>query len=795
MINSINVLFITQSPDTAGQVIGCIRFRGRAVRPKQAGNRRDLERLLQSYRFDVVLLVDNDLDLALEDVTRALQQSGRQTPIIVLTDRPEAQRLEDIDAGAFSAVGSQCHDMAAAMTLKAVDHLQRTRELHHLRTLLREADRRYLLMLDASRYPIACFHRGAAIYANEAWRERFEISLTESLDAIALQDLVVPEQREILNQLLDAREGEPEALETCETLAMRTRRGHSFEADIVLTGTIIDGNPCIVVHLGTADAGAVLEPPPGAQRIHSQARPPPPEIGVDTGEDPLETVPILARRASPVNEPDPEASPVPTPTQTSTPERQPASVQETPPPADRTPEAAPDSPYPAREETLAETLDEQASAFPWPADAGTGTGAASTVEPKPPRHAELIGHDRFLRILEERMVAASRSEQPLAVAVLLPDGDGQAATGTDADTIAERLAELFPPPATLAKLDAGEYAILVPETRRPALESRLDALMGADSEGTFDLDTVALSCGVALADDSGPEASQLLQRARQALAESRDAGGGRYRFHVPAAARETRPEADAIWKSRIHDAMGNDRLRLLFQPIVSLHGTQIPRYSVFVRLKGPGGETYEPADFMPAAERTGVAAPLDRWIIRHALATLASHLQRDSRIAFFVKLSQGSLDGEPVVEWLRRFLDRYRVPAGNVVVEFKEATVLTQLEMAMATARGLRELGVGLCLGDFGNGLDPFRILQRIDAGFIKLDGAYVQNLAENDASQNTVRDFTETAHADGRQVIVPFVEDAATLTVLFGLGANLVQGHFVQPPSEDLDFDFVQGF
>ena len=89
----------------AGRVIGRIRFRGRAVRAKQAGNLRDIERLLQNYRFEAILLVDRDLEIALSDLNEVLYRRGRMTPIIVMTDRSEKDRAGVLDTGAFAAVG------------------------------------------------------------------------------------------------------------------------------------------------------------------------------------------------------------------------------------------------------------------------------------------------------------------------------------------------------------------------------------------------------------------------------------------------------------------------------------------------------------------------------------------------------------------------------------------------------------------------------------------------------------------------------------------------------------------
>lgn len=757
MINSINLLFITRHPDLADQVIGRIRQRGNAVRPKQAGNVRDLNRLLQSHRFDALVLMDADLEIGLDDLNESLHRSGRQTPAVVITTRGDPQRLQDLDNGAFAVVDSQYPDLAAAMILKAVEHLGKNRELNHLRTLLREADRRYLLMLDTSRNPIACFYQGVATYANDTWRDCFELDLTESLDRVILQELVVPEQQEDLLRLLSIRQSQPENMETCETLTLRTQRGRTFDADLLLAGAIIDGNPCTVVHLSLEDNGLLLDAP-----SRTTAR-----LGVDP--------------AAPRTAPRPSASP-PSGTQPSAPQPS-ASAQAAPYRSDPAP-ARPAPPPPAA-----------------PAPASPPPPAAPPPEPAPRARPQFLNAHDFLEAVKDRLLESARSERPFGLLVLALD----AADPSDvrlADRVHDEIGLLlrghFPAPAAVALLEGGHYGVVLADIARETLEQQLNALL-ADTHGrSIDLGqssiSGSLSCGAMLADDSGPMAEDLIKLAQQAMAEARAAGGNRFGFPALPGARHGNAEADALWKSRIEDAIRNDRLRLLYQPVVSLHGADIPCYTVYVRLEGADGEAYEPTDFLPAAEREGVAAPLDRWIIQHALVVLAKECQRDPRTVFFVKLSQGSLGAEPVAAWLQPVLERHHVPPANLVVEFKEASILTELDHAIQTAQGLKDLGVGLCIADFGNGLDPFQLFEHIDAGYIRLDGAYVETLARDASTQTAVQEFTHTAHASQRQVIVPFVEDASTLTVLFGMEVNLVQGYFVHPPSEQPDYNFAEG-
>lgn len=186
-----------------------------------------------------------------------------------------------------------------------------------------------------------------------------------------------------------------------------------------------------------------------------------------------------------------------------------------------------------------------------------------------------------------------------------------------------------------------------------------------------------------------------------------------------------------------------------------------------------------------------MAPAVDRWIVKTALGELAECLKSAPKTQFFLKLGTGSLGDPTVVNWLNDDLRALRIPADNVVVELKEPTVVTNLKPAMNVSRGLAEMHSHLCVDDFGNGLNPFQLLQHLAADHIKLDPSFVEGLAEDEENQEAIREYVDTAHAKGKQVIVPHVEDASVLAVLYGLNVNLVQGYFIQSPLATPTFDF----
>ncbi|WP_018869985.1 GGDEF domain-containing phosphodiesterase [Thioalkalivibrio sp. ALgr3] len=685
MIESIRVLFVTANPNLAEQVISSIRSRGCAVRPEQVDDGEGLTAALRETRFDVVVFTEPGLNLARSDVDAALQASGRRTPLVLMTERPEEERLPDYEAGVFAVVDHQLVELTAILTLRAADSLHLRQQIKRMENSLQESERRSQLLLDNSRDAIAYIHDGMHVYANASWRERFGVDDPDDIEGLPLMDLVAPDSRDDLKRFLRSyQEGSEEAM--AQRFQLRTMDGEAFEAELHLSSTTVEGEAATQVQLSS-------------------------------GED----------------------------------------------------------------KELAQKIDYLSQR-----DLVTG----------------LYNRQYFQDAIETTRTRAAETEKPFALLTVAVDhfpeiraNAGMSGADLMLADVGQIIESHFPETAVVARLEAERFGVLLPEAQQAAAEERLDALQEAINSRVFEVGTLSthgsVSAGGVIADETAPDTEELLAQTDRALEDAVKAGGGTHRFYRPAEGELTQAQLDQQWKNRILEALEENRLELRYQPVVNLHGADRPRYSVFVRLLDPDGTVHEPVEFLPSAERTEVATRIDRWILRHALAVLARQLKKDSRTQFFLKLTNGSLGDPSVLTWLNDDLHALRIPADNVVVELKEPTIVTHLKPAMNVGRGLKEMHGHLCVDDFGNGLKPFQLLQHLDADHIKLDASFVKNLAESEENQETIREYTEAAHAKGKQVIVPHIEDASALAVLYGLNVNLVQGFFLQAPMPEPDFDF----
>jgi EAL domain-containing protein (putative c-di-GMP-specific phosphodiesterase class I) len=161
------------------------------------------------------------------------------------------------------------------------------------------------------------------------------------------------------------------------------------------------------------------------------------------------------------------------------------------------------------------------------------------------------------------------------------------------------------------------------------------------------------------------------------------------------------------------------------------------------------------------------------------------------KTVFFIKLSALSLNDPEFVIWLERSLAASGVNPRQLVFEFVETDVSMALRSAGIMFEQLHRLGCATALEHFGATLNALQLLDHVPVDYIKLDAAFVHDLVRNPANRDSVRDILQRASRSGVMVIAGFVEDAASLAMLWQCGVHFIQGNFLQEPEAVLDYDF----
>ncbi len=351
----------------------------------------------------------------------------------------------------------------------------------------------------------------------------------------------------------------------------------------------------------------------------------------------------------------------------------------------------------------------------------------------------------------------------------------------------------------LARLGPDEFAVLLPDyTERPGADAAA-TISGEFEEISMAHDGKPLTCrcaaGVAVIDASINGVEQVLALAYQARAAELQSAA-----EAPPVVVEAVPDRPSATVHRIdrgtpipkaiENALRNDGLRLLYQPIVNLHGNPSENYEVLVRLATGSTELMTAGEFMPTAEQAGLSGDIDRQVVRRALESLRNLRTAHRRATLFVNLSRAAvLDVElPII--ILEALRETGVKGGSLVFEINEMVLAEETQKSLGFMAALRKLGCRFAADDFGRRLGKPPLPQSLD--YLKIDNTLVHALIEKVGGAAVVQQLIEDAGKENRRVIIKNVEDAASLAVLWNYGIEYVQGNYFQLPDMDLNYNFA---
>jgi len=300
--------------------------------------------------------------------------------------------------------------------------------------------------------------------------------------------------------------------------------------------------------------------------------------------------------------------------------------------------------------------------------------------------------------------------------------------------------------------------------------------------------------GITLIDSDSPEYNDILARSRKAVTSATIKGSGQIHTYVPKKGELTRLEVNAKFKEQLTGALKDDDFLLHYQPIVSLHGDTDERYEVFVRMHTKDDDQIVmPQDFLPAAERIGMAIAIDRWVLYKTIQEYGLRKKAGKDTRFFIKLSAPSIKDKTLIDWLSYQIKDKKIPANTLNFTVKESVALTNLKSVKDLSHNLKKLHCGFILDDFGTGTNPFQLLKHIHTDYIRIDRNFMDNLADNPHNQDIIRALTEQATKLDKLTIAQHVPDAASLSILWGMGVNFIQGYFLQEPLPEMEYDFTE--
>jgi diguanylate cyclase (GGDEF)-like protein len=296
---------------------------------------------------------------------------------------------------------------------------------------------------------------------------------------------------------------------------------------------------------------------------------------------------------------------------------------------------------------------------------------------------------------------------------------------------------------------------------------------------------VSASIGVVPIDDSDKPLEQIMSTADTACYMAKQAGRNR----VHAASHGDREivnfRSEVEIASRIRESLQHNRFELHGQVIVP---TRAPRHTtqhieILVRMTDGHGGLVPPGDFIPAAERYNLMPAIDRWVVEHAISWLADQAWKLDVPTLMINLSGQSLCDDKFLRFVLAAVRETRVPADKICFEITETAVVSNLVRAREFIDRLKQLGCSFALDDFGSGFSSFSYLKNLPVDYLKIDGAFVKDIAENPIDLAIVRAINEIGQVLSKKTIAEFVENNCTLETLRTIGVDYAQGYGISRP------------
>ncbi|NMY39426.1 MULTISPECIES: phosphodiesterase DibA [unclassified Pseudomonas] len=422
-----------------------------------------------------------------------------------------------------------------------------------------------------------------------------------------------------------------------------------------------------------------------------------------------------------------------------------------------------------------------------------------------------LAHHDPLTDLPNRLLFTDRAEQALAYAQrhksgcallmidldhfkIINDSMGHNVGDLLLKAVGERLTAVFGKGFTVARLGGDEFAVLVETCTQVAQAAGFAQQVLEVMKGAFIIEThqlfISASVGISLYPNDALNAEQLLRNADSALFKAKSAGREGYALYTEELTAHAQYRIEVA--SDLRRALEQHELRVYFQPVHDLSSSRMVGVEALVRWQHPQRGLVAPGEFIPIAERTGLIAEIDAWVLEQACWQMCQWQAAGVELSFVAVNISSRLFARPeLYQLVSTVLTDTGLNPALLELEVTESAVMDNSEVALEQMHRLRELGLRLAIDDFGTGFSSLLRLKRLPVQKLKIDQGFVAGLPSDDDDVAIVRAVIALAQSMGMQVHAEGIEYVEQAQFLLDHHCDLGQGYwFGRPvPAHALDW------
>lgn len=334
-----------------------------------------------------------------------------------------------------------------------------------------------------------------------------------------------------------------------------------------------------------------------------------------------------------------------------------------------------------------------------------------------------------------------------------------------------------------ARLGGDEFTVLLENIDDVHSATKVASRILKTLSTAFDLEGqrvfVGASIGIVISDSCTYSPDNLLRDADTAMYRAKSQGKGRYEVFDTEmhrqVVRQVHLEAD------LHQAVENQELFVLYQPIVSVSTGKIQSLEAVLRWQHPKQGVIEPSDFITVAEDTGLIVPIGEWVLRTACAQAMQWAKAGyDALKIAVNVSVRQLYEPRLLELLKTLASE---GGPTIILEITESVAMRDVKPCIEVLQSISDLGVQILIDDFGTAYSSLSQLKLFPFNGLKIDRSFIEHVDKSEDYQAIVSAIIEMAHRLKLTVVAEGVEREPQLDFLKASGCEEMQGFYYSKP------------
>ena len=269
---------------------------------------------------------------------------------------------------------------------------------------------------------------------------------------------------------------------------------------------------------------------------------------------------------------------------------------------------------------------------------------------------------------------------------------------------------------------------------------------------------------------------EILSRAQDALHVARHRRHGSFVAYKPSVERDALRRESLRATDEIVAALNDRRIGLAYEPVAETDSRRVAFYECLMRIDRSDGSMAHANEIVPVAERLGLVRMLDHRVLELVVSELAAA----PGLVASVNVSPASAVDPDWWNGLDALLRADQNVAERLIVEITETAAIQNVEEACSFVARVKELGCRIAIDDFGAGHTSFRNLRRLGVDIVKIDGAFVQNLAASSDDRAFVQTLIDLGHRLGLKTVAEWVQDEEAAALAATWGCDFLQGKLI---------------